>query len=99
MLEQRLAGHLLSKVGETVGIYVKIRLVYLEQVARKHHLGILPRPRDDGLDLVRRKILSLIDYEVDIGLNTLLMTLRLSIRGCTNGPILAFSSPGRKPIS
>ena len=63
MLEEFLAGHLLTQVGQSVGPLVEVRLVYLEDVAGKHHLGPLARTGDDGLDLMRGEVLRLIDDE------------------------------------
>ena len=64
MLEDFLAVKLLAQVGKTVGPLVQVRLVYLEDISGKYHFCAFTCTRDDGLDLVRGKILGFIDDEV-----------------------------------
>ena len=63
MLEQSLPGHLLSEMRQTVRPLVQIRLVDLENISGKDHLGAFSGTGDYGLDLMRRQILGLVDYE------------------------------------
>ena len=63
MLEQLLTRHFLAQMSETVRPLVQIRLVDLENISGEYHLGAVPRPGNDGLDLMRRQVLSLIDDE------------------------------------
>ncbi len=41
-------------------------MVDLENVAGEHHFGVLARPGDDGLDLVRREVLGFVHDEVRV---------------------------------
>ena len=63
MLEQLLTRHFLAQMSETVRPLVQIRLVDLENISGEYHLGAVPRPGNDSLDLMRRQVLSLIDDE------------------------------------
>ena len=63
MCKQRLPGHFLPQMCQPVGIYVKIRLVYLEYVARKYHFGPFSGTGYYSLYLMRSKILRLVYYE------------------------------------
>src|SRR5574341_1913225 len=54
----------INHVGEAVARRVDIRIVYLIRVAGQHDFGPLPRPGDDGLDLVGREVLGLVHDQV-----------------------------------
>ena len=64
MLEYRLSAHFLSKVSEAVGPLIQVWLVYLEDISGKHHLGPFSRSGDDGLYLMRGKVLGLVYDEI-----------------------------------
>ena len=64
VFEKLLSGHLFTEMSKTVGPLVQIRLVNLEDVARKHHLGPFTCPRDDRLDFMRRQVLCLVNDEI-----------------------------------
>ena len=57
-------------MGKTVGPLVKVRLVNLENVTGKDHLGPLSGPGYYGFDFVRSKILRLIYDEIALAHRT-----------------------------
>ena len=61
MTRDALTLHALNQVRKTVACRVKIWIVNLTNVARKHNLGALAHSTDNGLHLMRRKILRLVD--------------------------------------
>ena len=66
MLEEPLASHFLSQVGEAVGPLVQVGLVNLEDIAGEDHLGAFPGAGDDGFYLVRGEVLGLIHNEIHL---------------------------------
>ena len=65
MLEQFLTFHFFTKMRESVGPFVKIRLINLEYIACENHLGAFSGPGYDCLDFVRREVLRLVADEID----------------------------------
>ena len=63
VLKEFLSVEFVTYVGEAVGILVQIRLVYLLNVSGKYNLGSFSRTGDDGLNLVRSKVLRLVNDE------------------------------------
>ena len=67
MSEDSLSLHFGNEVAQSVRFLIKIRLINLLDISCEDNLGSFPCSRDNGFDFMRRKVLSFIDDEVDVG--------------------------------
>ena len=61
MSKQVLVSHAVYHIDKPVGLAVQIRLVNLLDISGKHHLRTFSRTGNDGLYLIRRQVLRLVD--------------------------------------
>ncbi len=67
MGEEVFAVEFFAQVGEAVGPFVQVRLVYLVNISGENYLGSFTGTGDDGLHFVRGEVLGFIYDEEGVG--------------------------------